>query len=322
MIFDTHTHYDDDWFDEDRDALLRSLPEKGVANVVNVGASMRGARATYELMKKYDHIYGAIGVHPDEVGELERAETENTDMDSAAVCSADMGNAAVRSADMDSAGTVSADMGNAAVRDAAVCSAGTGSAVDNGNACMRELRAMLAHEKAVAVGEIGLDYHWNVESREVQKKWFVRQMELALACELPIVVHSREASQDSFDCIKAHHAGKPGFRGGIIHCYSGSVEMAREYIKMGYYIGIGGVITYKNARVLKEVAAEVPLSRIVLETDCPYLTPVPHRKERNCSLYLPYVIEEIARVRNVSCEEIERATYENARRVYQIADGR
>lgn len=257
MIFDTHAHYDDEAFDCDRGELLNSLLDNGIGAVVNVGASMRGARATYELMKQYDFVYGAIGIHPDEAGEL------------------------------------------------------------NGEG-MEELRAMLAHEKAVAVGEIGLDYHWNREPHEIQKKWFIEQMRLALACELPIVLHSRDAAQDTFDCILEHHAGKPGFRGGIIHCYSGSVEMAREYVKLGYYIGIGGVVTFKNARVLKEVAADVPLERIVTETDCPYLSPVPRRGERNSSLNLPYIIEEIARIRGLTAKEVEQAAWENALRVYQI----
>lgn len=257
MIFDTHAHYDDEAFDEDRESLLEGMPEAGIGKIVNVGASMRGARDTYQLMQKYDFVYGAIGIHPDHAGE------------------------------MDESG-------------------------------MQELRRMLEHEKAVAVGEIGLDYYWDKAGHEIQEKWFVRQMQLALEKELPIVVHSREAAKDTFDCIKEYHAGKPGFAGGVIHCYSGSAEMAREYLKMGYHIGIGGVVTFKNARVLKEVAAEIPLERIVVETDCPYLAPVPYRGKRNSSLYLPYVIEAIANIKGVSPQEVERITYENACRLYAV----
>lgn len=257
MIFDTHAHYDDEAFEGDREQLLESMREHGIGRIVNVGASMRGARDTYRLMQKYDFIYGAIGIHPDHAGEMDETALE-------------------------------------------------------------ELKEMLQHEKAVAVGEIGLDYYWDKESHEVQKEWFVRQMKLALEMELPIVVHSREAAKDTFDCIKQEHAGKSGFRGGVIHCYSGSVEMAREYLKMGYDIGIGGVVTFKNARVLKEVAADIPLERIVVETDCPYLAPVPFRGKRNSSLNLPYVIEEIAGIKGMTPEEVERITYENACRLYQI----
>ncbi len=257
MIFDTHAHYDDEAFDQDREQLLAGMQAAGVGRIVNVGASMRGARDTYHLMQKYDFVYGAIGVHPDHAGEMDEERLE-------------------------------------------------------------ELRRMAQHEKAVAIGETGLDYYWDKESHEVQKKWFVRQMELALELELPIIVHSREAAQDTFDCIRKYHAGKNGFRGGVIHCYSGSVEMAKEYLKLGYEIGIGGVVTFKNARVLKEVAEQIPLERIVVETDCPYLAPVPLRGKRNSSLNLPYVIEEIARLRGVQPEEVELATYKNACRLYQM----
>ena len=138
---------------------------------------------------RYPHVYAAVGVHPDHVGELDEAK-------------------------------------------------------------MQQLREMCAMKKTVAVGEIGLDYYWDKESHELQKEWFERQMELAKEVDLPIIVHSREAAQDTFDLIKSEHAGTTG---GVIHCFSGSKEMAKEYIKMGYYIGVGGVVTFKNARVLKEV---------------------------------------------------------------------
>ncbi|MGI6019093.1 MAG: TatD family hydrolase [Marvinbryantia sp.] len=185
---------------------------------------------------------------------------------------------------------------------------------------MEQLHALLQKEKAVAVGEIGLDYYWDKASHEVQKKWFAEQLHLASELELPINVHSREASQDSFDLICAEHAKRPGFRGGIIHCYSGSPEMAREYVKRGYHIGIGGVVTFKNARVLKEVAAQIPLEAIVVETDCPYLAPTPYRGKRNSSLFIPYIIEEIARIKEVPPQEVEMATYRNACRVYNIQE--
>ena len=134
---------------------------------------------------------------------------------------------------------------------------------------------------------------------------------------LPVVIHSRDASQDTFDIMKAEHAGTTG---GVIHCYSGSVEMAREYVKMGYFLGIGGVVTFKNSKTLKKVAAEIPLEHIVIETDCPYLAPTPYRGKRNSSAYLPMVVEEIARLRGISPEEVERVTYENAMRLYSIAE--
>lgn len=185
---------------------------------------------------------------------------------------------------------------------------------------MEQLHTLLQKEKAAAVGEIGLDYYWDKASHEIQKKWFAEQLHLACELELPINVHSREASQDSFDLICAEHAKRPGFCGGIIHCYSGSPEMAKEYVKRGYHIGIGGVVTFKNARVLKEVAAQIPLEAIVVETDCPYLAPTPYRGKRNSSLFIPYIIEEIARIKEVTPQEVEEATYRNACQIYRIQE--
>ena len=180
---------------------------------------------------------------------------------------------------------------------------------------MEQMKDFCSRDKIVAVGEIGLDYYWMSDPKDVQKEWFVRQLRLAKEVNLPVVIHSRDASQDTFDIMKAEHAGTTG---GVIHCYSGSLEMAREYVKMGYYLGIGGVVTFKNSKTLKKVAAEIPLENIVVETDCPYLAPTPHRGKRNSSAYLPLVIEEIARLRDISPEEVEQVTYENAKRLYGI----
>lgn len=181
---------------------------------------------------------------------------------------------------------------------------------------MAEMERMLDLEKIVAVGEIGLDYYWDNEAHEVQKKWFIRQIELARKKEMPVIIHSREAAADTFEIMKEHAAGMKA----VIHCYSYSPEMAREYVKMGYYIGVGGVVTFKNAKKLKAVVEEIPLSSIVLETDCPYLAPEPYRGKRNCSLYLPYVAEKIARIKGVSVEEVVSRTEENSRDLYGLRD--
>ncbi|MCC8017070.1 MAG: TatD family hydrolase [Lachnospiraceae bacterium] len=169
--------------------------------------------------------------------------------------------------------------------------------------------------KVVAIGEIGLDYHWDVEPREVQQDCFVRQMELARAVGLPILVHSREAAQDTFDLIAAHGHGLDG----IIHCYAYSPEMAMEYVKLGYHIGLGGVVTFKNARKAKETAAAVPLEHIVLETDCPYMAPTPFRGKRNSSDLIIYVAEEIARLKGISPEEVIATTEANAKRIFHLS---
>ncbi|MDD6170229.1 MAG: TatD family hydrolase [Lachnospiraceae bacterium] len=170
-------------------------------------------------------------------------------------------------------------------------------------------------EKTVAIGEIGLDYYWDKELgvQEKQREWFKRQMLLAKEHNLPVIIHSRDAAEDTMRVMKEVKAEEIP---GVIHCYSYSVEMAKEFIKMGYYIGIGGVVTFKNAKKLKEVAAEIPLERILLETDCPYMAPEPHRGERNSSLYIPYVVEKLAEIRNISKEEIISTTNQNARKLF------
>ena len=252
MIFDTHAHYDDDAFDADREALLASLPEHGIAGAANMGASPEGARESRKLAHAYAHVWFGAGIHPDHAGCMNEA-------------------------------------------------------------VMEELREMCRDEKCVAVGEIGLDYHWMVEPKEVQKTWFIRQLHLAAEENLPVNVHSREAAADTFDIIRREHAGTTG---GIIHSFSGSAQMAMDYVRLGYHLGIGGVITFKNARVLREVVEAVPLSHLVTETDSPYLTPEPYRGKRNSSLNIPYIIRAIAKIKGLEEEETERILYENALRVY------
>lgn len=254
MIFDTHAHYDDEAFDLDRDEMLTQLKEHGIEAVTNVGASMKSCKATLELTRKYPFVYGAVGVHPNETGEL--SETD-----------------------------------------------------------MNWLLEAAMEEKIVAVGEIGLDYYWEEPDHETQKKWFVRQLALAEKVKLPIIIHSREAARDTLDIMKEEQAGKLG---GVIHCFSYSKEMAREYLNMGFYLGIGGVVTFKNAKKLKEVVEYMPMEQMVLETDCPYLAPVPNRGRRNSSFNLPYVVREISQIKNLPAEQIIQITSENAKRLYGL----
>ena len=179
---------------------------------------------------------------------------------------------------------------------------------------LARLEEMCHDPKVVAVGEIGLDYHWDVEPREVQQKWFIRQLDLARKVGLPVNIHSRDASEDTFRIIKEHASDLTG----IIHCFSGSKELAAEYVKLGYYIGVGGVVTFKNGKKLKSVVEAIPLTSIVLETDCPYLAPEPNRGKRNESAYIQYVAEEIARLKGISVEEVLTQTEINAKQVYQL----
>ncbi len=274
LICDTHAHYDDGAFDTDRELLLeRELREAGIDFVVNVGASMRGADESSALAQKYEIVYAACGIHPDDVGVFEHAGRKKEWRRFAS----------------------------------------------SGDA-MEHLRELCLRPKSVCVGEIGLDYHWMIEEKSVQQKWFREQLNLAHELDLPINVHSRDAAQDTFDLICAHaKAGKS--TGGIIHCYSGSLELAREYVKMGYHIGIGGVVTFKNAKTLKNVVREIPLEYLVTETDCPYLSPEPHRGKRNDSRNIRYVIGTIAQIKEMDEEDCARILRENAYEVYRLKPG-
>lgn len=177
------------------------------------------------------------------------------------------------------------------------------------------IKANAANEKIVAIGEIGLDYYWDNVERDVQKKWFVRQLEIAKETGLPVIIHSRDAAQDTLEIMKAEHKDTTG---GVIHCFSYGVEMAREYLNMDYFIGVGGVLTFKNGKKLKEVVEYAPMDKLVLETDCPYLAPVPYRGKRNSSLYLTHVVEEMAAIKGMSVEDVIRVTAENAKRLYRL----
>ncbi|MBC7959461.1 MAG: TatD family hydrolase [Vallitaleaceae bacterium] len=179
---------------------------------------------------------------------------------------------------------------------------------------LEKLIALAAYEKVVAIGEIGLDYYYDYSPKEVQRLWFREQIILAKELELPIIVHSRDAAQETFDLIMELGADSVG---GVIHCYSGSKEMAKIYTDKGFYLGIGGVITYDNAKILKEVVREIPIERLLIETDCPYLSPVPNRGKRNDSKNLTYVVDAIAKIKQISAEEVVSITYNNATQLFQ-----
>ena len=177
----------------------------------------------------------------------------------------------------------------------------------------------LAHvareEKIVAIGEIGLDYYWKEPEQKVQKFWFARQIALAREVGLPVIIHSRDAAKDTLDIIKAEKASELG---GVIHCFSYGVDLAREYLNMGFYLGIGGVVTFSNGKKLKEVVEYMPMDQMVLETDCPYLSPVPNRGKRNSSLNLPYVVEAVSQIKGISKEDVIAVTNKNAKRLYRL----
>ena len=228
MIFDTHAHYDDPQFDEDREEILASLTADGIGTVVNVGSSLLSNQKILEMIKQYRNIYGAVGIHPSDIKDLNPQ-------------------------------------------------------------TLGWITKVASHKKIVAIGEIGLDFHWEKtqEGRIRQQLGFIDQIKVARKLGLPIIVHSRDAAEVTYKLLSQERLMT---RPGVIHCFSYSKELAEAYIRRGYYIGIGGVVTYKNSRVIKEVVEAIPIESIVLETDCPYLAPEPNRGTRNLSRNLYYVV--------------------------------
>ena len=254
MYFDTHAHYDAEQFNADRDALLASLPGRGVALVVCPGCDPESSRQSIALAERYGFLYAAAGYHPEN---LEGAALSDLDA----------------------------------------------------------VKALCAHPKVVAVGEIGLDYYWlkTPEERANSRDFFDAQLSLAEELNLPAIVHDRDAHRDCLDIVRAH----PGVR-GVFHCYSGSLEDAKVLVKLGWMLSFTGVITYKNARKALEVIEWLPMDRIMVETDSPYLTPEPFRGKRNDSGKVHLVAEAIARVKGMDPEEAARITLENGTRFFRI----
>lgn len=255
MIFETHAHYDDEKFENDRDLLIPDLLSGNICNIINVSSSVESVDTGIALAEKYEKVYAAVGVHPSDIEGLNEES-------------------------------------------------------------FAWIKEQCSHPKVVAVGEIGLDYYWEKEEevRKSQREWFFRQMKLAEEVNLPVIIHSRDAAEHTMQVMKEVHAENIP---GVVHCYSYSLEMAKEFVKMGYYIGVGGVVTFKNAKKLKDVVQGIPLERILLETDAPYMAPEPHRGTRNHSGNLPYVAAEIARLKGITSQEVEDITLQNARILFQ-----
>ncbi|MBE6795593.1 MAG: TatD family deoxyribonuclease [Ruminococcaceae bacterium] len=250
-IFDSHAHYTDKAFNDDRRNMLGSLKESGICGVINCGADLESSKEALKLSEEYDYIYFACGIHPEEVEKL----PENY---------------------------------------------------------LDILRELAQHEKCVAIGEIGLDYYWRQDTKEKQKEVFEKQLLLAEELNLPIIVHDREAHGDTLEILKKH---KPQ---GVLHCFSGSVEMAKEVLKLGMYIGFGGALTFKNARKAIEVAEMLPPNRLLLETDCPYMAPVPMRGKRNDSSLIPFVAEKMGEITGLNPQEVLNIATENTKRLFNV----
>lgn len=252
-IFDSHAHYDDEAFDEDRENVLEELSNNNIIGVLNCGSSLEGMRKSAELARKYDIFYAAVGIHP------EHADVLNDDI-------------------------------------------------------LSEIKEFAGEEKVRAIGEIGLDYYWEENpDKEIQKTAFRKQMALARELKLPVVIHDREAHEDTLKIMKEYPEVK-----GVVHCFSGSAEFARQCLELGYYIGFTGVVTFKNAKKIVEVAKTVPLDRMLVETDCPYMAPTPYRGKRNRSEYIKYILIELSKIKEISVEEINCQMVKNVKGLLRL----
>lgn len=252
-LFDTHSHYNDEQFDEDREDIINKIYEAGVENTVVVGDNIENSKKAIEIANAHDFIYAAVGIHPSEIADTEKE-------------------------------------------------------IDNE---ILEIENLAKKAKVVAIGEIGLDYHWEKDNKDRQKELFKKQINIAKKLKLPIVIHSRDAFQDTYDILK-----EVNYK-GVIHCFSGNIENANMYLSLGYYLGIGGVLTFKNTN-LKETIKKIPLDRILLETDSPYLAPTPHRGEQNEPKYIPLVAEEISNILELELEKVAKITTKNAIEIFNL----
>lgn len=250
-VTDTHAHYDVSDFDTDRDELLTALFAESVENIITMGCSLESSKAAVALAEKYERMYAAVGIHPEDC--------ENAPND-----------------------------------------------------YLEQIEQLAANEKVKAIGEIGLDYHYDGFSREKQIRCFKEQLELAKKLDLPVVIHSRDAVKDTLDIL---NQTRPR---GVVHCFSGSAETAQELLKMGLMISFTGVLTFKNARKAVEACEIIPLDRIMLETDCPYMSPVPHRGERCDSSMVRFTAEKLAQIKGITTEEAILACNKNAEKFFNI----
>lgn len=253
MIFDTHSHYNDEKFDEDRDSVIKDAYNKGITRIVCAGYNLDSSKFAIELSEKYDFIYATCGISPNDI--------ENNSIDN-----------------------------------------------------LKEIKKLASNPKVVAIGEIGLDYYWNKENKELQKELFIKQIELANRVEKPIVIHTRDSISDTLDILKNSIKAE---QKGVFHCCPFNIELIKEAVKLGFYISFSGTVTFKNAKPEK-VIKEVPTDRIVIETDCPYLAPEPFRGKRNDSRYMNLILEKVSDIKQIRPEEMAKIIYENSNNLFKI----
>ena len=286
MFFDTHAHYDDERFDADRAGLLESLPEKGVVNVINAGSDLKSSEAGRRLAMKYGYVYYAAGIHPH--------------------CAAEA------PADFEKRLEVFFRFGGPKT---SVGGVGSESYGGGGPKTGDDEIDTQTNENcfAVAAGEIGLDYHYDFSARNIQREIFARQLAFAGRAGVPVIIHDREAHADIVDIIKAHISA---LHGGVFHCFTGDRALARQALALGFHVAFGGAVTFKNASGIADAAAYVPDDMLLIETDCPYMTPAPFRGKRNDSTYLGLIAERLAQIRGAGADDVARVTTANAKKLF------
>lgn len=250
-IVDSHAHYDDKMFDNDRDILLNSMLENNICLIINCGVDLKSSNKSIDLAKKYDFIRAAVGIHPHEASKADKS-------------------------------------------------------------WVNQLESLIANKEVVSLGEIGLDYHYDFSCRDDQLKIFEKQLSISKDFNIPIIVHNREAHEDTLNLLKKY---KPR---GVVHCFSGSEEMAKEITSLGMYIGVGGAVTFKNAKTLPLVVSSIPIEHILLETDCPYMAPVPFRGTRCDSSHIKVTAQKVSEIKGISYDDVLNITTKNAFNLFSI----
>lgn len=253
-FFDSHAHYNDERFEENRDELIKEIYSEGITKIVNAGYSLESSKKAIEIADNYDFMYTTAGISPNDIDDFKEE-------------------------------------------------------------YLNEIKELAENKKVVAIGEIGLDYHWNTENKDLQKYVFISQIKIANELKLPIVIHTREAIYDTLDILKNQIKCE---KNGVFHCCPLNVDLVREGLKLEFYISLAGPITFKNSKNADEIIKMVPLDRILIETDSPYLSPEPLRGKRNDSRNVKYMAQKIADVKGISLEEVARETYNNAKSIFEI----
>jgi len=252
-FFDSHAHYNDEKFEENRDELIKEIFNEGITGIINAGYSLESSKKALEIAKNYDFMKVIVGISPNDISEFKR---------------------------------------------------------DN----LADIEELAKNEKVVAIGEIGLDYYWNKENKELQKEAFIAQIEIANKLNLPVVIHTREAIFDTLEILKSNNCNKKG----VFHCCPLNIDLVREGLKLGFYISFAGPITFKNSKNAEEIIRMVPLDKILIETDSPYLSPEPLRGKRNDSRNVKYMAQKIADVKGITLEAVAKATYDNAKNIFGV----